>query len=272
VFCEPRPVTQVLNSAGRAIGNFRARCERLLKPDVADAVNEVLRGVQEPGGFGYDNGLGLEQQSAGKTGTISRNMAVWFIGYTPNLATASMIAGANSQGHWKTLNGQVVGGSYIASAHGSTTAGPMWGDAMKAVQRLLPDLRFHRPNPRIIRGQSATVPSLYGRSTRDAASVLRRAGFTPQIGPTVDSGYSYGTVAYLSPTSGSSLPTGSTVTIYVSDGTPYVAPQPQPAPQPQRRARANTNNDGNGNQGNGNNGRGGRGNGGGGNGGGRGRR
>ena len=48
------------------------------------------------------------------------------------------------------------------------------------------------------------------------------------VGPTVDSSYSEGTVAYLSPGSGGKVPTGSTVTIYVSDGTPYVAPQPKP--------------------------------------------
>ena len=66
--------------------------------------------MQEPGGFGYDNGLGLAQPSAGKTGTIDGNQAVWFIGYTPNLATAAMLAGANSLGHWITLNGQFVGG------------------------------------------------------------------------------------------------------------------------------------------------------------------
>ena len=53
--------------------------------------------------------------------------------------------------------------------------------------------------------------------------------------------YPAGTVAYLSPGSGASVPTGSTVTIYVSDGTPYVAPQPPPqTQQPQ-------NGDGNGN-------------------------
>ena len=51
----------------------------------------------------------------------------------------------------------------------------------------------------------------------------------------VDSDYSYGTVAYTSPGSGSSASSGDTVVIYVSDGTPYVppAPDPQPAPQPQ---------------------------------------
>jgi beta-lactam-binding protein with PASTA domain len=51
----------------------------------------------------------------------------------------------------------------------------------------------------------------------------------------VDSGYPAGTAAYLSPGSGSTAPTGTTVTIYVSDGTPYVAPQPQQPQQPQQQ-------------------------------------
>jgi beta-lactam-binding protein with PASTA domain len=79
-----------------------------------------------------------------------------------------------------------------------------------------------------------TVPSLYGRNIQDAASALRKAGFNPVVGPTVDSSNAQGTVAYLSPGSGGQVPTGSTVTIYVSDGTPYVAPQPQTQPQTQQ--------------------------------------
>ena len=62
----------------------------------ADTVNDILRGVMEPGGFGQT--LALDKPSAGKTGTIQNNAAVWFNGYTPELATAAMIAGANSQG------------------------------------------------------------------------------------------------------------------------------------------------------------------------------
>jgi beta-lactam-binding protein with PASTA domain len=98
---------------------------------------------------------------------------------------------------------------------------------MKAVQQYLPDVGFHRPDPRTIRGQTVTVPSLYGLSTQAAAAALRQAGFSPVVGPTVDSANTAGTVAYLSPGSGSQAPTGTTVTIYVSDGTPYVAPRPK---------------------------------------------
>ena len=167
----------------------------------------------------------------GKTGTTSGNKAVWFDGYTPNLATSAMIAGANSKGHPLSLNGQTVGGVYIQGAHGSTTAGPMWGDAMKVIQSYLPDDDFNSPNPQTIAGQSVIVPSVGGMGTDAAAAVLRKAGFTPVVGPTVDSGYPAGTAAYLSPGSGVTAPTGSTVTIYVSDGTPYVAPQPPPKQQ-----------------------------------------
>jgi membrane peptidoglycan carboxypeptidase len=224
--CDARPVTEILNSAGKVIQDYPKRCQQVLPNDVADAVNDILRGVQEPGGFGYDNGLQLQQESAGKTGTINENMAVWFIGYTPNLAAASMIAGANSQGHWLSLNGQTVGGAYIASAHGSTTAGPMWGDAMHVIQQWLPDAKFHTPDPQTIQGQMVTIPSVYGMSPSQAASELRKAGFNPVVGPMVNSSSAYGTVAYLSPGSGTQAPTGTPVTIYVSNGTPYVAPAP----------------------------------------------
>jgi len=228
VHCDSRPVTEVLNSAGKRIEDFPKSCRQVMPSDVADAVTDVLRGVQEPPlGFGYAAGLQLHQDSAAKTGTINDNKAVWFVGYTPNLATASMIAGANSRGHWLTLNGQTVGGVYITSAHGSTTAGPMWGDAMHVIEQWLPDVPFTRPDPQAIQGQLVTVPSVYGYSPSQAADVLRKAGFNPVIGPMVNSSNSYGSVAYLSPGSGTQLGTGSTVTIYVSNGHPYVAPQPQ---------------------------------------------
>jgi membrane peptidoglycan carboxypeptidase len=235
--CEPRPVTAVLNSRGKVVEDYPERCERVMKQEVADAVNDILKGVQEAGGFGNSAGLALNQQSAGKTGTTSSNMAVWFVGYTPNLAAASMIAGANSKGQHITLNGQTVGGSYISGAAGSTTAGPVWGDAMKAVEEYVPDETFTRPDPSTIQGMLIPVPSLYGQSISSASEALRQAGFNPVVGPEVDSSNSRGTVAYLSPGSGGSAPSGSTVTIYVSDGSPYVAPKPKPKPKPKPPAR-----------------------------------
>jgi membrane peptidoglycan carboxypeptidase len=155
VHCASTPVTELRDEAGRVVQTYSPRCERVLRKPVADAVNEVLRGVQEPGGFGHGAGIALNQPSAGKTGTIDQNMAVWFIGYTPDLAAAAMIAGANGMGHWVTLNGQVVGGQLITQAFGSTEAGPIWGDAMKAVQERLPDRDFVSPPSSVVTGSGA---------------------------------------------------------------------------------------------------------------------
>ncbi len=226
VYCAPRPVTEILNSNGKAIQTYPQQCKQLLPTAVADAVNDVLRGVQEPGGFGYGAGINLSQPSAGKTGTINENMSVWFIGYTPDLATASMIAGANSKGEWITLNGQTIGGQFVASAFGSTNAGPMWGDAMKAIEPILPDTNFSVPDPTAIQGRLVTVPSVYGFSPSSAADALRKAGLNPVVGPMVNSGNSYGSVAYLSPGSGTQVGTGSTITMYISNGVPDTPPPP----------------------------------------------
>jgi membrane peptidoglycan carboxypeptidase len=227
-YCEPRPVERILSASGEVIADYPDKCQQLMEAPVADAVNDILRGVQEPGGFGYDNGLGLAQPSAGKTGTINDNKAVWFIGYTPNLATAAMLAGANTLGQPITLNGQYVGGTYIDRAFGSTQAGPIWGDAMRVVQNYLDDVDFTVPDPTVIEGRSVTVPSLEGYPLDSAIDQLEAAGFSPTVGPYIDSYQPYGTVSYTDPGAGSTIGTGSSVTIYVSDGSPPPAPAPPP--------------------------------------------
>ena len=228
IHCDNQPVSSITDRNGDAIDLPGPKCERVMSKPVADAVNDVLRGVQEPGGFGYDAGLALNQVSAGKTGTAENHQSVWFVGYTPNMAAASMIAGANDVGSPISLDGQTLGGVYTDSSHGSTTAGPMWGDAMKAIEGMLPDRDFVPPNSQVIQGVQVVVPSLAGYSIDHAKAALSAAGFVPVVGSTVDSGLPQGTVAYTSPGAYTTAGSGSAVTIYVSDGTPYVPPPPPP--------------------------------------------
>ena len=144
--CTNRPVTTILNPDGEVFKKYAKNCKQVMQESTADTVNDILKGVMEPGGFGQN--LALDKPSAGKTGTIQNNRAVWFNGYTPTLATAAMIAGANSKGTPITLNGQTVGGRYVNVAFGSTVAGPMWAGAMREVQDLLPYEDFSTPGPR----------------------------------------------------------------------------------------------------------------------------
>ena len=215
--CDNRPVTQIRNSEGKVFKNYKKDCDQVMQEKTADTVNDILRGVIEPGGFGQ--ALALNKPSAGKTGTINSNMAVWFNGYTPNLSTAAMIAGANQQGHWVTLNGQTVGGRYVSSAAGSTLAGPMWALAMRAVQDDLPDTDFSPPGLTSDEGRiDVEVPDVTGVSTRRAAQRLAGAGFYVSVGERLDSDEPQGTVAETSPDSGEGAPRGSTVTVHPSKG------------------------------------------------------
>jgi membrane carboxypeptidase/penicillin-binding protein len=208
-----------VDSDGVKVKEFPSQCKRVMSMGTADAVNDILRGVQETG-FGAQAGINLTQPSAGKTGTINDNKAVWFVGYTPTLATASMIAGANSLGQPITLNGQTLADRYVISAHGSTTAGPMWGDAMKKISAWLPDDDFVAPDSDTVSGVQVSVPSTNGMSTSAAEDELRSAGFYPSVSGSVASGSPAGTVAYTSPGGGSYAAKGSSVTIYPSTGHP----------------------------------------------------
>ncbi|MBW9214828.1 penicillin-binding protein [Mumia sp. zg.B53] len=144
-YCTPLPVTLITNNKGETVKDYQPACEKVMKQATADSVNQILRGVQSPGGFGA--ALQLDKPSAAKTGTTNDNKAVWFMGYTPKLVNASMIAGANRDGHWKSLENQQLNGEYIgfSAVGGSSLAGPMWADTMRAIQDDLPYANFESP-------------------------------------------------------------------------------------------------------------------------------
>jgi membrane peptidoglycan carboxypeptidase len=132
--CHSRPVEAILDSAGNQIRDYASNCSQVMQQRTADAVNDVLRGVIE-GGFA--SAQALDQPAAGKTGTTQEGKSVWFVGYTPQLAAAAMIGGANALGVPIGLAGQTIGGQYVPSASGSGFAAPIWGDAMKVYDNFL---------------------------------------------------------------------------------------------------------------------------------------
>jgi membrane peptidoglycan carboxypeptidase len=239
VHCASTPILEIRDRNGDVIPTPGPQCNRVLKPAYADAVNDILTGVMKPGGFGQD--LALDQPSAGKTGTVQPAKSVWFVGYTPTLAAAAMIAGVRPNGDPMSIDYTRIGGVNVGSAHGSTTAGPVWGDAMKAIQKWLPNRSFVPPDPTVVEGQTVSIPSFYGFSPEAAAKELTKLGFNPQIvSYRVNSSAPEGTVAYTSPSyEGTS---GETVSIYVSTGYVPPPPSPKPKPKPNPKPPEHTNN------------------------------
>ncbi|MCW2840491.1 MAG: glycosyl transferase [Aeromicrobium sp.] len=157
MYCKPRPIDEILDVKGEVVKKFGPKCERVLTTDQAAQINDILRGVQEPGGFGYSNGTQLSVPSAAKTGTTQENKAVWYAGYTPELSTASMIAGVVTNdkdeaknGRPKSLVGVSINGRGLDfnSVGGSSLAGPMWAKAMQKIQTSLTPAEFDAPPKR----------------------------------------------------------------------------------------------------------------------------
>lgn len=98
--CEPVILQRVLDDAGREVPVPGANCRQVLSPEIADQMNALLQHVMTgtgsravvPGGYAQ----------AGKTGTIDDSQAVWFVGYTPTVATASMIAIDKTHPYWSS--------------------------------------------------------------------------------------------------------------------------------------------------------------------------
>ncbi|MBB6627660.1 transglycosylase domain-containing protein [Nocardioides sp. KIGAM211] len=245
--CDARPVTSIEDAGGTTIKEYPSQCTQVMPQSTADAVNDVLRGVQEPGGFGYDLGhTNLTVPSAAKTGTTQDGKSVWFMGYTPQLATAAMIAGANEFGQPMRLPGQTIGGNYISDATGSGFAGPMWGGAMHVINQWLDDVDFVAPSGEDVAGVQTVVPTTSGMSFDQAQQVLGDAGFTTVDGGYRDSSAALDTVAYTYPAAGSSAASGSSITIYRSTGHPYVPPQNNGGGGGGGRGNGNGNGNGNG--------------------------
>jgi membrane peptidoglycan carboxypeptidase len=216
--CDSTPVTAIEDSDGNTIREYDPSCSQLFPEAVGDGVSAVLRGVQEGAGFGAVNGLALNKPSAGKTGTTSSAKAVWFVGYTPQLAAAAMIAGANAKGQPIPLEGLTVGGNYVSNASGSSFAGPIWGNAMRAIQDTLKWVDFVPPNLSALRSDYTRVPQVQGMTIKRATEVLHAAGFKVALGPPTDSRQATGTVANVFPAGNSSAPVGMAILITPSNG------------------------------------------------------
>lgn len=216
--CDSRPVTAIEDSEGHVLKKYPKSCKQVLSQRTGDAINDVLRGVQEPGGFGYGK-TNLAVPSAGKTGTTQDGKSVWFVGYTPQIAAAGMIAGASKNGGRPIeLAGQTIHGNYVSEVSGSGFAGPMWGAAMTVVDNHLKWVDFVPPSSDTVNGIPITVPRTGGMSVEEATRVLEQAGFTAIFGGEADSRFPKGTVAHTNPEGGSTIPKGSVVTIYESTG------------------------------------------------------
>jgi penicillin-binding protein 1A len=115
VYAKPYYVDEILDRDGKVIFHQRPVTRRAVSTRTARLVNDALSGVIASG-TGTRARFADHRPAAGKTGTTSDYADAWFVGYTPQLATAVWMGSpSGTADKMKNVGGiRVTGGSYPA--------------------------------------------------------------------------------------------------------------------------------------------------------------
>jgi penicillin-binding protein 1A len=166
---DPTPLVYLLDSQGRVVeDNRQPETRRIQREEIADTMNDILRGPLEPGGTAGGRGLGA-QPAAGKTGTTQDNGNAWFVGYTPQLSTAVWIGNRANQRPMGPVKG-------VRSVTGGTWPARTWQAFMKEALKGRPVVDFSEPAP------ITEVADEAKRASRRGFDVARRRSPAPAPG------------------------------------------------------------------------------------------
>ncbi|MCS4532211.1 transglycosylase domain-containing protein [Corynebacterium sp. ES2730-CONJ] len=235
VWCEPTPVNRVLDRFGREVFIDKPACDEALAPEVAKALSAGLS-LDATKGTAADaaRGAGWNAPIAAKTGTTESHQSAAFLGYNDRFAAAPYIYNDGTTitplctvPVRQCPDGNLFGGSEPARTWFAAAS------RLNAFEGGLPEY-----NPRFNAGTSATFGQEYiGRKYGDVKRelVARKFNVLQQI--VAGNGAEKGTIVRAS--ADLPLKKGSTIILFVSDGS---APPPPPAvnqTQPQPRTAFN---------------------------------
>ncbi|MCI0688632.1 MAG: transglycosylase domain-containing protein [Sporichthyaceae bacterium] len=215
IHCDTFAIMSVTDRFGEKLAVPKSECERVITPGVADATTSLLTNVMTNG-----TGAGVQlsgRPSAGKTGTAQELSALWFVGYTPQLASAVWAGNPDTNDY--PMRNRTVGGTFYRSACSGCLPGPIWRDAMNGALSGVKVRNFVAPDRKYLYGSKIEIPDLKGMRLDEAIDALRAVGLEGVEGDQqVPSGERKGRVAITDPPAGTEVGSGSTVTIYLSNG------------------------------------------------------
>jgi membrane peptidoglycan carboxypeptidase len=233
IYCAPSPVLTITDSDKKLLPQVKGQCRKALEPTVANGVTQILKAVITRG-TGAGNDLADGRPAAGKTGTTDSSKQSWFVGFTPQLATAVWVGTPYSPQSMSNL--QLGNKFYGGPIFGATVAAPTWKLIMDRASAGLPILDFGNPSSQVQSGNMVQIPGVAGMSVSQAMAALTAAAFNPVVGSAVPSNLPAGQVVGTQP--GAQALRGATVVILTSAGntpsqptpaTPATITQPTPA-------------------------------------------
>ncbi len=127
VRCEPYAVTKITDAQGNVLVEREPTCERVIPAETADAMITMMQEVVRRG---TAVGAQIGRPVGGKTGTTNDFKDAWFIGATPQIATASWVGYEIPQ--------EMVGILGYRRITGGTVPASIWSDYMRPAMEPYP--------------------------------------------------------------------------------------------------------------------------------------
>ena len=211
--CEPHAILEIRDRDGEVITTGGDACEQVVSPEVADRTTFLLRQPIESGTASQHGQIG--RPAAGKTGTTSDHVDAWFVGYVPQLATASWVGHDQPAEMTDPRCGGGVTGGCLPTM--------IWADYMQQAVEVLDLEPEEFPDPPPI--PQTTVPEVVGEEEDDAVDELADASLTHSI-DVLEHWAPEGIVVDQTPEPDSRVDEGSQVALDVSDGSGEVPVMP----------------------------------------------
>ena len=239
----PFGISEVKDNKGTVLFSAKAKTNDAIDPAVAYLTTDILKGVISKG---TGKAAAIGRPAAGKTGTTQEYRDAWFVGYTPQLATAVWMGYPEGAKEMKSVHGrQATGGSFPAT---------IWASFMREALKSMPELPFTKPagiKSASVCGETGLaatqycptkiselmlskttlkscgkhalpaqikIPNLVGMTKEAALSALSKLKLSAKVLEQDIAGVSAGTVASQTPGQGSIATSATVVTITVSNG------------------------------------------------------
>ena len=235
IHCNPIIISKIMTrGGGKTLKPLDANCRQVMDRSTADGVNKILKSVVDKG-TGTRAKVSGQGDIAGKTGTINSNEAVWFAGYTPEIAGVAMISIDNTKSPFIKSSRLRPKGDYFRRSgvkgyevpstdvnlqgSGSGDAGRLiWKPVMQEYLKKVPNTSFKAPPRKIEVGEQVTVPSLWGLGVSAATRKLEEEGFTVETSYVYHDSVPRGNFLGWSPSSGQTVSKFGTIYLLRSRG------------------------------------------------------
>lgn len=216
--CTPIAIDRVVNPDGTEHKVSPSTCTQGISQKVASGVTTALQGVMRNGTATSANPWD-DIPIMGKTGTTDDSLQNWLITSTTKVAQATWVGNVSGDTPLRSLRFDGVGGGNVKFS--------IVKPIQKALNKVYGGDDFPKPSDTSSNTNSTkvTVPDVAGKTTEQAESMLRGLGLTVSVDQTpVVSNRPVGIVASTNPAAGTSVASGSQITLRVSSGDNGIGP------------------------------------------------